>query len=65
MTVRRLANHQYFPASTQLRVDAWEKILREPLPPTPDVRDSSSRVDINTMRWCCASGFISRSSFLE
>jgi xanthine dehydrogenase accessory factor len=30
-----LANHQYFPASTQLRVDAWEKILREPLPSTP------------------------------
>jgi xanthine dehydrogenase accessory factor len=30
-----LANHQYFPSSTQLRVDAWEKILREPLPMTP------------------------------
>jgi xanthine dehydrogenase accessory factor len=29
-----LANHSYFPTSTQLRVDAWEKILREPLPST-------------------------------
>lgn len=30
-----LANHQYFPAPTQLHVGAWEKILREPLPSTP------------------------------
>ena len=30
-----LANHQYFPQATQLRVDAWEKLLSEPLPPQP------------------------------
>ncbi|HTD65861.1 MAG TPA: XdhC family protein [Candidatus Limnocylindria bacterium] len=30
-----LANHQHFPASTHLRVDAWEKILRDPLPMRP------------------------------
>ncbi len=30
-----LANHQCFPAATRLRVDAWEKILHDPLPATP------------------------------
>jgi len=30
-----LANHQHFPTSAHLRVGAWEKILREPLPQTP------------------------------
>ena len=30
-----LANHQQFPAETHLRVEAWEKILREPLPKQP------------------------------
>ena len=30
-----LANHHYFPAPAKLRVDAWEKILHDPLPPTP------------------------------
>jgi xanthine dehydrogenase accessory factor len=30
-----LANHQHFPVATQLRVDAWEKILHDPLPQRP------------------------------
>ena len=30
-----LANHQHFPAATRLRVNAWEKILRDPLPSSP------------------------------
>ena len=30
-----LANHQNFPAATHLRVEAWEKILRDPLPSQP------------------------------
>lgn len=30
-----LANHQNFPAATALRVDAWDKILHDPLPPRP------------------------------
>ncbi len=30
-----LANHHQFPASTHLRVDAWEKILRDDLPKQP------------------------------
>lgn len=30
-----LANHQCFPAATHLRVDAWEKILHDPLSLTP------------------------------
>jgi xanthine dehydrogenase accessory factor len=30
-----LANHQHFPAATQLRVDGWEKILRDPIPSQP------------------------------
>jgi xanthine dehydrogenase accessory factor len=30
-----LANHQHFPAATQLRVDAWGKFLRDPLPSQP------------------------------
>lgn len=30
-----LANHQNFPAATRLRVDAWEKLLMEPLPLRP------------------------------
>ena len=30
-----LANHQHFPAATRLRVDAWETLLADPLPPTP------------------------------
>jgi xanthine dehydrogenase accessory factor len=30
-----LANHQHFLPATHLRVDAWEKILQDPLPATP------------------------------
>ncbi|MCI0746478.1 MAG: XdhC family protein [Verrucomicrobia subdivision 3 bacterium] len=30
-----LASHAYFPKATQFRVDAWEKLLAEPLPPRP------------------------------
>ncbi len=30
-----LANQQHFPAATRLRVNAWEKILRDPLPSSP------------------------------
>jgi len=30
-----LANHERFPLTTRLRVDAWEKILRDPLPSRP------------------------------
>ena len=30
-----LANHQNFPVATHLRVEAWEKILRDPLPSQP------------------------------
>jgi len=30
-----LANHQRFPVATHLRVEAWEKILRDPPPPRP------------------------------
>ena len=30
-----LANHQCFPAVTRLRVNAWDKILRDPLPTVP------------------------------
>ena len=30
-----LANHRYFPPATHLRVDSWEKLLRDPLPPRP------------------------------
>ncbi len=30
-----LANAQHFPAGTRFRVDAWEKLLRDPLPPLP------------------------------
>lgn len=30
-----LANHQHFPAPAHLRVDAWEKILRDSLPERP------------------------------
>jgi xanthine dehydrogenase accessory factor len=30
-----LANHNYFPKSTLFRVDAWEKLLAEPLPQRP------------------------------
>lgn len=30
-----LANHNYFPANTTFRVDAWEKLLAEPLPHRP------------------------------
>ena len=30
-----LANHNYFPANTTFRVDAWEKLLSEPLPQRP------------------------------
>ena len=30
-----LANHRYFPEATQLRVDSWEKLLNQPLPPQP------------------------------
>src|SRR6266480_3664137 len=30
-----LANYRYFPEATQLRVDSWEKLLMEPLPPQP------------------------------
>ena len=30
-----LANHEYFPATTQLRVDAWEKILHDAPPARP------------------------------
>jgi xanthine dehydrogenase accessory factor len=30
-----LANHNYFPVNTTFRVDAWEKLLAEPLPQRP------------------------------
>lgn len=30
-----LANHHYFPVETRLRVDQWEVLLREPMPPEP------------------------------
>ena len=30
-----LANPQHFPAATRFRVDAWEKLLRDSLPPRP------------------------------
>jgi xanthine dehydrogenase accessory factor len=30
-----LANDRFFPKGTQFRVDAWEKMLDEPLPPQP------------------------------
>ena len=30
-----LANHRYFPPATHLRVDGWEKLLRDPLPRRP------------------------------
>ncbi len=30
-----LANSQYFPAGTKFRVDYWEKLLKEPMPPRP------------------------------
>jgi xanthine dehydrogenase accessory factor len=30
-----LANSQYFPAGTRFRVDYWEKLLDEPMPPQP------------------------------
>jgi xanthine dehydrogenase accessory factor len=30
-----LANHERFPSATKLRVDAWEKILHDPLPSRP------------------------------
>jgi xanthine dehydrogenase accessory factor len=30
-----LANHNHFPANTTFRVDAWEKLLAEPLPQRP------------------------------
>lgn len=30
-----LANYHYFPAATRFRVGYWEKLLAEPLPPTP------------------------------
>jgi len=30
-----LANHHYFPEATQLRVDSWEKLLKEALPAQP------------------------------
>ncbi len=30
-----LANHRYFPPATRLRVDGWEKLLRDPLPRRP------------------------------
>jgi xanthine dehydrogenase accessory factor len=30
-----LANSQYFPAGTHFRVDYWEKLLDEPMPPQP------------------------------
>jgi xanthine dehydrogenase accessory factor len=30
-----LANHENFPRATRLRVDAWEKLLEEPMPERP------------------------------
>jgi len=30
-----LANPRHFPPATQFRVDVWEKLLRDPLPPRP------------------------------
>jgi xanthine dehydrogenase accessory factor len=30
-----LANHEHFPNTTKLRVDGWDKLLSEPLPPRP------------------------------
>ena len=30
-----LANHNYFPASTNFRVDSWDKLLAQPLPARP------------------------------
>jgi xanthine dehydrogenase accessory factor len=30
-----LANHQYFPPDTRLRVDAWHELLKEPMPQQP------------------------------
>jgi xanthine dehydrogenase accessory factor len=32
---RELANHQWFPQETRLRVDAWHELLQQPLPSHP------------------------------
>ena len=30
-----LANHEFFPSDTRLRVDAWHELLKEPMPKSP------------------------------